>query len=274
MRVGKRFSINILLTLLILAPGPFAPGPFASGPFAYGAAHAAAKPGKRACREVVLHGEVQAGREWHAGIGEGWVFRVLPISMGHDLKGYTGWDMVMDRESGVGYPDALLLATPPYGSLNEREIGTTFGLRAQDAIAWGPRRFRFFTDMARMSKARNLFAVVMPLRAGGTTANANSAEQAKATQGLLSMLDDHTAMGDGELSILDARLVSGVADPPEFARQWAARLSQVPHTNEQTAGAPSALGELRWMRFAVTLRLPAPWKLPAELHGTEANCEE
>src|SRR5579871_207645 len=92
---------------------------------------AAASP-PPSCQRVVLEGQVSAGQQWQAILGQGWVFRILPITA--SSSDYTGWDLVVDREPPAGFPDALLLATLPYDSLNEREIGTTFGLRAQDAI--------------------------------------------------------------------------------------------------------------------------------------------
>ena len=51
----------------------------------------------------------------------------------------------------------LLLATPPYESISQREVGTTFGIRAQDAIGWNPRSFRFFTNPALFRKAQKLY---------------------------------------------------------------------------------------------------------------------
>jgi len=72
--------------------------------------------------QVVLTGEAGEGQQWRAAFGQGWAFRVLPIQPGP--AGYSGWDLVVDREQPAGYPDALLLATPPYNSINEREVGT------------------------------------------------------------------------------------------------------------------------------------------------------
>jgi hypothetical protein len=204
------------------------------------------------CRRMVLTGEVAAGREWKAAIGEGWVFRVLPIG-----PPYTGWDLVVDREQGGRYPDALLLGTPPYGSLNEREIGTTYGLRAQDAIAWGPRRFHFLTSSAELERARGLFQAVMPSAGMGAV---DAVARRKATAELLRMLSGEPRLGAGEFTVRDARLIAGVADPPEFARQWAMHLSQIPHTLEQTMGSAAPSGKLLWIRFEATLELPARWK--------------
>ena len=115
----------------------------------------AAPPRPAACTRVELTGKVNAGQEWKASLGEGWVLRVVPIAPGS--AGYTGWDLVVDRDPPAGFPDALLLATPPYNSINEREVGTTYGLRAQDAIGWNPRSFRFLINPADFLQGQKLF---------------------------------------------------------------------------------------------------------------------
>jgi hypothetical protein len=261
----------------------------------------------RECRKIVLHGEVAAGKEWRAVVGEGWVFRVIPIvapSLRSDRtvinehsgskhsgsvppdRGYTGWDLVMDRENGDGYPDALLLATPPYGSVNEREIGTTFGMRAQDAIAWEPRKFHFFTKVDRVQAARALYREIFAgvHKGPGTDASdaAVSQEAESASIKLLDLISSDPEMGLGQFSITDARLVSGSGNPPPYANAWLAHLSQVPHTLEQASPEDlrhhgeflSELGELRSIQFVVTLRFPRMWKVPAGTHTETANCAE
>ena len=120
----------------------------------------AATPGyagaAQSCQRLVLDGDVNAGQEWSASIGQGWKFRLVPIPALD--AGYSGWDLVVDRNPPAGFPDALYLATPPYNSINEREIGTTFGLRAQDAIGWNPRSFRFLTDPAAFRKRSTIIS--------------------------------------------------------------------------------------------------------------------
>jgi hypothetical protein len=216
------------------------------------------------CRKVVFAGEVKAGEEWHTEIGEGWVFRIVPIVA---VKGqsYTGWDLVVDRAEGGGYPDALLLATPPYGSLSEREIGTTFGLRAQDAIGWNPRRFRFLETEKDLLRGRRLFGEMMGAGAG------KAETKGKASAELLGMLE---GAGSGEFRVLDAKLHAGAADPPEFARQWSQRLRETPHTVEQKAGAATARGELLWLRFSTTLWFPGDWRLPPGLRVEQTKCAQ
>jgi len=169
------------------------------------------------CQKVVLEGAASAGQEWKAALGQGWVFRVLPIQPGQ--AGYSGWDLVVDREQPAGFPDALLVATPPYNSINEREVGTTFGLRAQDAIGWNPRSFRFLTDVAALRQGQQLF--------GAVAAGQKTDESQRAGQKLM-QLALHGSVG--QLRIVDARLSAGVADAAPFSENWALQAARTPHS--------------------------------------------
>lgn len=221
------------------------------------------------CQKVVLEGEVNAGQEWRASFGGGWVFRVLPIQPGK--AGYSGWDLVVDREQAAGFPDALLVATPPYNSINEHEVGTTFGLRAQDAIGWNPRSFRFLTDPDAFRESQKLFQVLGGMKPA-TAAPAAGSQAGMAMQRQLKINQKSSA---GQFRIVDARLVPGVADPAPYAQNWALAVARTPHTFEPAAqGQSSPLGELRWMRFSITLWLPAAWNLPRALHGVRAGCSQ
>lgn len=216
------------------------------------------------CKKVVLHGEVNAGQVWQIHLGQGWVFRIQPIQ-----AGFSGWDLVVDREQPAGFPDALLLATPPYNSINEREIGTTFGLRAQDAIGWNPRSFHFLIDPAAFRQAQQLYLSLA--RDGKLSASAATAATASHQMDLLLKLEKDRA--SGEFRIEDSRLTPGVADAAPFAQAWALRAMRSPHQLVAPPdGKSSPRGSFSWMRFSVTLSLPATWKLPAELHGTSAPC--
>jgi hypothetical protein len=226
--------------------------------------------GPKTCRKLELLGEVQAGREWKAPIGQGWVFRVLPIQPPHGPRGeaYSGWDLVVDREQPAGFPDALLLATPPYSSINEREIGTTFGLRAQDAIGWNPRSFRFLTSPQALAEGQHFFQSV-----GQTSSGAIApAELAKALEQLMALSRESAS---GQFRVLDAKLVPGVGDAAPFAQNWALAAARTPHAYEAAVnGKSTAQGELRWMRFSIDLWLPLDWKTPRDLVTKAANCPE
>lgn len=229
----------------------------------------AAAPQTPVCEKIVLNGEVNAGQEWKAAFGQGWVFRVLPIQPGQ--AGHSGWGLVVDRAQPAGYPDALLVATPPYNSINEREVGTTFGLRAQDAIGWNPRSFRFLTNPDALRESQKLFQVLDGTRQG-TQAQAAHGAQGMAIQRQLKI---NGQSSPGQFRILDARLAPGVADAAPYAENWALASPRTPHKFEPaSAGKSTALGEMHWMRFSVTLWLPGAWKAPQELHAQKAPCSE
>lgn len=218
------------------------------------------------CKKVVLEGEVNAGRTWSAPFGNGWTFRVVPIQ---PREKYSGWDLVVDRVKPAGFPDALFLATPPYGSMNEREIGTTYGLRAQDAIGWNPRTFNFLLKPEDFSEAQALFLYLDRKGALYRTMPANQQDATDTTH--LMNLSQRASVG--QFHIDDARLVPGAANPKSYAEAWARAASQTPHEVESSGPASGTpLGSLDWMRFTVTLWLPDDWKLPHGVASTTASC--
>jgi len=220
------------------------------------------------CQKIVLSGEVNAGQEWKAGFGQGWVFRVVPVEPGK--AGYSGWDLVVDREQPAGFPDALLLATPPYNSINEHEVGTTFGLRAQDAIGWNPRSFHFLTDPVAFRESQGLFQIFGARLT--TEMPAMNSQEGLAMQRQLKINRQSSA---GQFHIVDARLVPGNSDAAPYAESWAIASARTPHTVEAApAGKATPLGELRWMRFSIVLWLPGAWVAPRALHATRAGCSE
>jgi len=233
----------------------------------------AAAAGPRTCRQVTLTGEVAEGHEWKAAFGQGWIFRVLPIQPG-PLSGqvtYSGWDLAVDREPPAGFPDALLVATPPYNSLNEREIGTTFGLRAQDVIGWNPRSFRFLIDPEALRESRKLFQVL----AGPGQVMQGPVASSREEMAIQRQLKINQESASGQFRILDARLTPGIADAARYAESSARAAQRTPHTVEPpTGGRPSPRGQLHWMKFSITLWLPQGWKVPKDIHAVRGPCAE
>jgi hypothetical protein len=221
----------------------------------------------------MLTGMVNAGEEWKAPLGEGWVFRVLPIVPGP--LGYTGWDLVVDRDPPAGYPDALLLATPPYNSINEREVGTTFGLRSQDAIGWNPRSFHFLTNPTAFLQGQKLFLELssrLQAQSGASAEPDSDPPVARLTQQLMAL---QQGAASGELRILDAGLAPGNGDPAPFAQHWAEQGSRMSYILVPQSGTnPSPRGELDWIRFSITLWLPDSWKTPPGLTTAPAPCQQ
>ena len=211
------------------------------------------------CRLVTLSGEVHSGQSWSQPIGQGWLVRLVPV--GH---GYSGWDIAIEPASAAGYPDALLVATPPYGSINEREIGTSYGVRAQDAIGWNPRSFRFLTDHAALTQARLLYAQVV--------SGADSAQGRSAAATLLALA---AKAASGRITLLDASITPGTADPAPFAQAWALQAARMRHTELPAPdGRPSRSGALASIRFRIALRMPANWPTPASLPVRNGNCKD
>jgi hypothetical protein len=227
---------------------------------------------KTTCQRVTTEGRVNAGREWNLPLGEDWIFRILPVSS--SSSEYSGWDLVVDHQQPAGFPDALLLATLPYNSINEREIGTTFGLRAQDAIGWNPRSFRFLLNSADFREAQQLFRSLMTT-AAHASAHAAHDPAVPPDNPLSRLVELRQRAASGELRILDAAIVPGVADPAPYAQAWALAASRTPHQIEAApAGTSSPLGMLNWMRFSLTLWFPARWRIPSDLHPVRTACPE
>lgn len=233
-------------------------------------AGAAGMAAAQSCERIELSGEVAAGQEWKAAFGQGWVFRVVPIQPAG--LGYSGWDLVVDRDPGAGYPDALLLATPPYRSINEHEVGNTFGLRAQDAIGWNPRSFRFLTDVNAFREAQGIY---IQMDQSGQLRNGEPARkdspEARAVDRLMQLERQSSA---GQFRIVDARIAPGIGDAAPYAENWAIASAKTQHESEAPhAGAATAKGELHGMKFTITLWLPATWKAPKQVHAEKGPCE-
>jgi len=228
-----------------------------------------AAPQAASCQKIVLSGEVNAGHEWNAPFGQGWVFRLVPIRPGS--AGYSGWDLVVDRDPPAGFPDALLVATPPYNSINEHEVATTFALRAQDAIGWNPRSFHFLTDPAAFRESQRLFQTL----GGAGNSSQAPAQGSPAAKAIQSLLKINQTASAGQFRILDARLAPGVSDAASYAEPWALASPKTRHTLEPSStGNSTPLGELHWLQFSITLWLPSAWKSPAALHAARGACSE
>jgi hypothetical protein len=240
------------------------------------------------CMQLQIQGEATQGAEWHVDLGhdsagQQWLIRLVPlgnsqISAGNSFSGpFSGWTLAVNPASDQNYPDALLLATPPYGSLNASQIATTYGLRAQDAIAWSPRHFHFFTSVADLSRARQLYRTLLNPKSAPATRQQASAQLLDLISNNSTQDPEHTASGklaSGQIEILDAHLLAGTADPPPFAAQWAAALVRIPHTLDQNAASSTPAGALHSIRFRLTLWLPSSWK-PAPSAGiTRVKCAE
>jgi hypothetical protein len=193
----------------------------------------------RACRTGVLEGEVRAGESFTKPIGGGLQIKLEALSWG------SGWLIrVLPLNGPKPARDYAELATPPYASVNPLLLSTDFSFRAQDAVAWNPRRFRFAARPEEFAQLQKLYEQY--IRTTPPPAGAESELAAKIS-----------AEPDGILQILDARLVPGTANQAGTAALVATHFSTTAHTTEEPPeGSGTALGKLTWVRFRVTLTLP------------------
>lgn len=189
------------------------------------------------CRAGVLEGEVRAGQPFAQNIGpglrvvldplpSGWILRVLPATPARPAHDYAE------------------LATPPYHSVSPLLVSTDYSFRAQDAVGWTPRRFRYAPNAAaygQLLKAYESFEA--------TPGGAPAAQQALAEQ--------VSHMPEGVLTVLDAHLVPGAADQAQTAANLASHFLSTAHVIEPPPdGKMTPLGRITWLRFRLALELP------------------
>jgi hypothetical protein len=211
-----------------------------------------AKPA--ACRRALIDGDLNAGKPFSQEIGEGLKVFFQPI--------HSGWILrVLPASGSPGEHDYAELATPPYQSVNPLSISTDFAFRAQDAVGWNPRRFRFATSAASFRELQQAY-----LRFEG--AGIAPPEEVQAD---LSRQIAKTA--EGKLTILDSRLVPGNADQWRMAAAVASHFETTAHTLVQEPdGSTSPLGRLVWLRFQLELDLPQGFAANAGMRLAPGIC--
>ena len=191
------------------------------------------------CRSAVIDGELNAGQPFSANLGSGLKIFFQPIASGWILR-------VLPVSGPLPEHDYAELATPPYQSVTPLSISTDFAFRAQDAVAWNPRRFRFAASASSFERMAHGYAAVI-----GHPEIISSDHY-----GLLS--SEIARSPEGSFTILDARLVPGNADQWQGAAAVASHFESTAHTIVQEAnGTTSALGRLLWVRFRLKLDVPA-----------------
>ncbi len=219
-------------------------------------ARAVAAPGKGApaCRVGVIEGELNAGKGFEQAIGNGLKLWFQPIA--------SGWILRVVPVSGpVGDHDYAELATPPYRSVSPLSLSTDFSFRAQDAVGWNPRRFRFAASAAEFKR---LDEVYERYEGAGATPPATlevdlAAEVANAPE--------------GKLTIVDAKLVPGMADQWKMAAAVSSRFATTAHTLAMPEdGKQSALGKLLWVRFRAEVEMPMGFKAAGGLRVVPHVC--
>jgi len=198
-----------------------------------GAQSKATKPETGDCRQAVIEGDVKAGQGFEQEFTPDLKFLLEPLAQG------SGWIV---RVLPVGQPrgvhDYAELATPPYRSVTALAVSTDFSFRAQDAVGWNPRRFRYAQDAMTAKRLEGLYQGVV-----GNDAAASSRAAEISTE-----------QPEGELQILNAVMVPGTANQWQMAAAVALHFENTPHEVVQGV-QPSQLGKLEELQFRVKLEL-------------------
>jgi hypothetical protein len=207
------------------------------------------------CRVGVIEGDVKAGESFVRPIGGGLEVRLESLSWG------SGWLLrVLPVKGTMAKHDYAELATPPYESVSPLLLSTDFSFRAQDAVAWNPRGFRYADNLSMFNQ---LLEIYDRYRRGVPQAAGAESELAAVV----------SKAPEGSLQILDARLVPGTANQAGTATMVATHFNASAHTVEEPAGGKgTALGKLTWVRFRMRFDLPMGFNADKRLRIESHKC--
>ena len=100
---------------------------------------------------VYLTGAVSNGDSFTQELTPGLVFRLDP-SPGSEKRGWTIRVVPRSRDKDE-LTDYVWVVTPPYHFRNPRYLDTTYGVSAEEAVAWSPREFFFVLSDADYRRA-------------------------------------------------------------------------------------------------------------------------
>ena len=200
-----------------------------------------------------MEGQVRAGEFFIRPIGDGLELMLEPLASGWILR-------VLPEGKPMPSHDYAELTTPPYHSVSPLLISTDFSFRAQDAVGWNPRRFRFAANEATFSRLLSLYSEY----------EAKPGQSPALEQNLAALVSQSP---EAVLTILDAHLVPGTADQARTAATVATHFLTTPHTVENPSdGKPTALGKLTWLSFRITFDLPQGFHAASGLKIKQQPC--
>jgi hypothetical protein len=167
----------------------------------------ARSPGKGACKEVEFEADVKAGQAVDVVFAAGLRFLLEPLASGWIVR-------VLAANEPRGPHDYAELATPPYTSVSPLLLSTDWSFRAQDAVGWNPRRFRYAANKPVFEELAALYPKVM----------AGDGKSSSRAAALVSQ------QPEGVIEILDAQLAPGLANQARMAAPVAGHFTALTRT--------------------------------------------
>ena len=186
---------------------------------------------KAACAPRILSGLVVRGQAFTAPVSPLLDFKLEAVP--------AGWIIRILPHAGPRPPhDAAELANPPYDSPTPLLLSTDFAFRAQDAVAWNPRNFRFFTTAEQLRVAE-----------GAMRAIRHDPQHPAAGAALYPLLAE---AAEAQLQIVDAEISGGTANQTAAAVTVATHFEQTAHQLRADL-QPTPLGTILRVSFRLTV---------------------
>ena len=189
----------------------------------------AAATAATACPAVAFEAEVARGQAFTTPLNPSLDFKLEAVPAGWMVR-------VLPHSAPRPVHDAAELANPPYRSPTPVLISTDFAFRAQDAIAWNPRTFRFLTKPAQVIVAEAAFQATL-----------HDPTHPAAGVALYPLL---AQAAEAKLTIMDAEIAGGTANQTKAAALVATHFAETAHVVRADV-APTPLGAILHLRFRV-----------------------
>ena len=109
------------------------------------------------CRETAVTGRVQQGQAFEAAFTDELMFRFAPETHPDNPQGWT----IQITPATDAQSDYAMVATPPYRFSNPRYVNTAYGIAAEAALAWTPRKFAFVADAPAYESAMDAREILL-----------------------------------------------------------------------------------------------------------------
>lgn len=169
--------------------------------------------GEALCLRVSFAGEVTEGQTFQRKFGDNLLFRLNP------KPAHFGWTIEIRPQPQNAATDSeyVWVVTPPYRSYNPRDIDTSYGTSAQEAVGYSPRDFNFVLNEEQFNRAGDLVGLAVMSRPQSDQRTQEEFE--KASENAIRDLRAFS-VSKGRLTILDSHLTAPVGEKDPGSIKW------------------------------------------------------